>query len=324
MAMVFVNIEPFNGVGAEELATVKARLNIWEDQPTMFKKTSEEYLKQHANAVYELYLQNDSIAKKFVEKYPDIFKTIAGNYATASHKPVTTSSSHSGSSRSTSTTSSGHTGSSSSHSTSTTTSSSATNTTSSGNTGSSSSHSTTNTTGVIKEINPYLPIKTHTGNDSFKETSLDPTAGSWTFRFNDGTEITIDDYDKALIVEAALTRIGKGPRPGAQAYGFSELPGVEMSYEDAALYYRQELQEEVTRLNTIAEQRGSAKMDLTFADDAYAAALAAQQYDGNVDYETVNMSSAKKSSKNWLWWLLGGAAVLGIGAYVAHKNKKRR
>lgn len=301
MAMVFVNIEPFNGVGAEELATVKARLNIWEKQPKISKKSSETYLKEHANAVYELYLQSDLQAKKFVEKYPDLFKTIAGNYATASLKPVTTSSSHSGSSRSTSTT----------------TSSSATNTTHA------DSHSTSTTTakGVIKEINPYLPISTHGGNDSFKETSLDPTAGSWTFKFNDGTEITIDDYDKALIVEAALATIGKGPRPGAQAYSFSSLPDIEMSYEDAALYYRQELQKKVSQLNTIAEQRGSAKLDLTFADDAYMAALSAQQYDENfVNYET---TPAEKKSNNWLWWLLGGAAVLGVGIFISHKKKRR-
>lgn len=321
MAMVFVNIEPFNGVSAEELAKAKVRLQSWASAVSnTAKKMQEEYLKEHAKAVYELYLQNDVIASTFVDKYPTIFTAIADEYATASLKPVTTSSSHSGSSRSTSTTSSGHTGSSSSHSTSTTTSSSATNTTHADSNGG----STTTTTSAIKEINPYLPIKSHSGIDSFKETSLDPTAGSWTFKFNDGTDITVDDYDKALIVEAALTRIGKGPRPGAQAYGFSELPGVEMSYEDAALYYRQELQEEVSRLNTIAEQRGSAKLDLDFAEDAYAAALAAQQYDSNIDYDTVNMSSAKKSSKNWLRWLLGGAAVLSIGAYVAHKNKKRR
>lgn len=146
-------------------------------------------------------------------------------------------------------------------------------------------------------------------------------AGSWTFKFNDGTEITIDDYDKALIVEAALATIGKGPRPGAQAYAFSKLPGVEMSYEDAALYYRQELQEEVSRLNTIAEQRGAAKLDLDFADDAYMAALAAQQYDENfVNYET---TPAEKKSNNWLWWLLGGAAVLGVGIFISRKKKRR-
>jgi hypothetical protein len=314
MAIVLVNIEPFNGVDAEELVKVKVRLDAWDSSAiNNAKKRQEEYLKEHLDAVYELYLQNNLLAKKFVEKYPALFTTIAANYA----KPVRTSS-HSGSS--TSTTSSGHTGSSSSQSTSTTTSSSATNTTHADSNGG----STTTATSAIKEINPYLPIKSHTGKDSFKETSLDPTAGSWTFRFNDGTEITIDDYDKALIVEAALTTQGKGPRPGAQAYAFSSLPGVELSYEDAALYYRQELQEEVARLNTIAEQRGSAKLDLDFAEDAYAAALAAQQYDGNIDYDTVNMSSAKKSSKNWLWWLLGGAAVLGIGVYVARKNKKRR
>ena len=272
--MVVVEVSPLGGVTS---AKIKELLKLWRDSSTSFEERHniKKILTPAYNAqIIDLANKGDFNAQQFQRAY------ISAEAATAAIEPVSTTG--------TSTTSSGHTGSSSSHSTSTTSSghtgsssSDSTSTTSSGNTGSSSSHSTTTTTGVIKEINPFLPIVTHSGNDSFKETSIDPTAGSWTFRFNDGTEIIIDDYDKALIVEAALAKIGKGPRPGAQSYVFSELPGVEMSYEDAALYYRQELQEEVSRLNTIAEQRGSAKLDLDFADDAYMAALAAQQYDEN-------------------------------------------
>ena len=304
MAMLVVEVSP---LGAISSAQIRALLEQWRNSTNLSERTTIKKILTPAYNTQIINLANkgDLNAQQFLSAY------ISAEAATAAIEPVSTGS---------------HTGSSSSHSTSTTTSSSATSTTSSGHTGSSSSHSTSTTTATsaIKEVNPYLPIVSHSGNDSFKETSLDPTAGSWTFKFNDGTDITVDDYDKALIVEAALVKIGKGPRPGAQAYISSKHPGEEMSYEDAALYYRQELQEEVSRLNTIAEQRGSAKLDLNFADDAYAAALAAQQYDSNIDYDTVNMSSAKKSSKNWIWWLLGGAAVLGIGAYVAHKNKKRR
>ena len=298
MAMVVVEVSPLGGVTS---AKIKELLKLWRDSSTSFEERHniKKILTPAYNAqIIDLANKGDFNAQQFQRAY------ISAEAATAAIEPVSTTG--------TSTTSSGHTGSSSSDSTSTT---------SSGNTGSSSSHSTTTTTGVIKEINPFLPIVTHSGNDSFKETSIDPTAGSWTFRFNDGTEIIIDDYDKALIVEAALAKIGKGPRPGAQSYVFSELPGVEMSYEDAALYYRQELQEEVSRLNTIAEQRGSAKLDLDFADDAYMAALAAQQYDENfVNYET---TPAEKKSNNWLWWLLGGAAVLGVGIFISRKKKRR-
>ena len=304
MAIVVVEVSP---LGAVTSAKISELLKLWRNSTNVSERTTiKKILTPAYNAkIINLANKGDVNAQQFQSAY------ISAEAATAAIEPVSTGS---------------HTGSSSSHSTSTTSSGntgSSTSTTSSVNTG---SHSTSTTTakGVIKEINPYLPISTHGGNDSFKETSLDPTAGSWSFKFNDGTDITVDDYDQALIVEAALVTIGKGPRPGAQAYISSKHPGEEMSYEDAALYYRQELQEEISRLNTIAEQRGSAKLDLDFANDAYAAALAAQQYDSNIDYNTVNMSSAKKSSKNWIWWLLGGAAVLGIGAYVAHKNKKRR
>ena len=315
MAMVVVEVSP---LGAVTSAKIGLLLKQWRNSTNFAERQNiRRILTPAYNAqIINLANKGDVNAQQFQSGY------ISAEAATAAIEPVSTSGSatnttHAGSSRSTSTTSSGHTGSSSSHSTSTTTST----TTSSSATNTTHADSNGGTTSAIKEVNPYLPIVSHSGNDSFKETSLDRTAGSWTFKFNDGTEITIDDYDKALIVEAALATIGKGPRPGAQAYAFSKLPGVEMSYEDAALYYRQELQEEVSRLNTIAEQRGAAKLDLDFADDAYMAALAAQQYDENfVNYET---TPAEKKSNNWLWWILGGAAVLGVGIFISRKKKRR-
>lgn len=187
-------------------------------------------------------------------------------------------------------------------------------------------------TGLTRENNyggnPYYVVKTHSGVTGYKATSQNPNAGSWSFTFNNGETFTTSDYNEALLIEAALWYEGKGPRPGAQSWSYSDGRTF-YNYSDAWQAYQQDLADTLQRLASgEAAQQYSAAQNSNMNESAL---LSMSQQGGNgtgtgtgVKTTPLNTSAAKKSSLKW--WIIGGAGVLlvsGLIFYYVRKKQRR-
>ena len=264
-----------------------------------------------------------------------------GKAATAALEPVSTtgssSSSHTGSSSS-------HTGSSSSTGTTVVHSGATTSSSQASSSGSSSSHATSASGGgytavtttedgavqVPDNANPYVEpiVNSRTGRTEYYVSSLDPNAGSWLFKLNNGTDYTTANYDEALLIEAALKEVGGGPRIGAQSWSYGDGTTY-YTYEEAWAAYEQQLAQTLQRLANNGNTTENGQMN----EQALLAAMMQQQQQQSQDatttaddvteynYDTTPAETKKKNT--WLWWLLGGAVVVS-GILIYRSNKKRR
>ncbi len=354
MALVVVEVNPLGATVSSD--TIGALLKQWnnsndfDERHKIKKMLTPEYNAQIIN----LANKGDVYAQKFQRAY------ISAEAATAAIEPVSTtsssgSSSHAGSSGSTTSGSSSHTASSSSHagsSGSTTSGSSSHTGSSSSHTGSSSSHAgarttTTTTTStsstttdggttatptteaaavqVPDNANPYIEptVSSRTGQTQYYVSSLDPNAGSWTFKLNNGTDYATTNYEEAQLIEAALREVGKGPRNGN--YTSWDRNGVTYyTYEEAWAAYEQQLAQTLQRLANNGNTTENGQMN----EQALLAAMMQQQNQETTTaddlteyYDTTPAQTKKKNT--WLWWLLGGAVVVS-GILVYRSNKKRR
>ena len=313
---------------AAERTEYTARLQQSGAGPYLLELAAEEYI----NALwflYYYYANKLTNYDQFAAQYADVvqIRDTSGSltlpdYITAQLNAQSTSSAHSGSSSSHSGSSSSHSGSSSSHTTSTannvitttsgsassqpetgtstpahtgsSTSTPATSGSTSNHSGSSSSHAGTPSYGA----NPYKP--------SGGATYLNPADGVWQFKLNNGTDYSTSDYDEALLIEAALSQVGKGPRPGAQSWTLSNGQTF-TNYDDAWNRYETELAQ---KLQELASGGGLSEQELL-------AQLMQQQASEGEEYSYTTTpatftSETKKS--NSIWWIVGGAAAaIAIG-----------
>lgn len=269
------------------------------------------------------------LAKQIKAKREEKRAQAAAAAATASLPGVTNqqssgySASHAGSSGS-------HTGSSSSHAgarTTTTTTTSTSNTTTDGGT---TATPTTEATAVQvpENANPFVEptVSNRTGQTQYYVSSLDPNAGCWTFKLNNGTDYATTNYEEAQLIEAALREVGKGPRNGN--YTSWDRNGVTYyTYEEAWAAYEQQLAQTLQRLANNGNTTENGQMN----EQALLAAMMQQQQQSQetttaddlteYNYDTTPAQSKKKNT--WLWWLLGGAVVVS-GILIYRSNKKRR
>ena len=145
-------------------------------------------------------------------------------------------------------------------------------------------------------------------------TKLDPNAGQWDFKFNNGETISTADYDQALLIEATIYKIGKGPRPGAQSW--STADGTYYNYADAWEAFTQRFSQEMGYTN----EAGNELLNEQYNEEAFNVA----NQNSTPNDITINTNKDAKKS-NLMWWLLGGSVVvLGIGLFVSRKNKKNK
>ena len=310
-----------------------ARLQQAGAGPYLLELAADEYI----NALwflYYYYANKLTNYDQFAAQYADVIKIrdtsgtlTLPDYITSQLNAQTSNSSHSGSSSSHSGSSSSHSGSTSSQ-TGTSTSTPATGGSTSSQTGtststpatggstsnhsgstsnhsgSSSSHAATPTYGA----NPYKP--------SGGATNLNPADGVWQFKLNNGTDYSTSDYDEALLIEAALSQVGKGPRPGAQSWTLSKGQTF-TNYDDAWNYYETELAQ---KLQELASGGGLSEQELL----AQLMKQQAGEGDGEeYSYTTTPATFTSETKKsNSIWWIVGGAAAaVAIGLLLTDNNK---
>lgn len=348
MALVVVEVSPLGTAVSSD--QISALLKQWYNSTNFSQKVKiKKILTPDYNAqIINLANKGDVYAQQFQSAY------ISAEAATAAIEPVSTTSSHSG--RGTSTTTrtgtSGHTGSSSSTGTTVVHSGASTTTQTmtaeqatasnshASSSGSSSSHATSSSGGytavttteggavqVPENANPFVEsiVSSRTGQTQYYVSSLDPNAGSWTFKLNNGSEYTTTNYEEAQLIEAALYYVGKGPRSGANSW---TAHGVTYyTYEEAWQAYEQELAQTLQRLANNGNTTENGQMN----EQALLAAMMQQQQQNQetttaddlteYNYDTTPAQTKKKNT--WLWWLLGGAVVVS-GILIYRSNKKRR
>lgn len=278
---------------------------------------SDPYKVMQANpeflpALATLYLANDPDVLESVRNYYPDLETVVQNYIQEKAATATTST-HTGSGSS-SVSSSVHSG--TSHSVATT--------------GSHSEPATTANYGT----NPYSMYFSSNGQAYLRNTTLNPNAGSWSFTLNNGETVTTTDYDEALIIEAALYNIGKGPKPGATSWSFNGR--TVYTYAEAWDAYLEALNNEFVKVNNAGNAATGGQLNNS-------ALISAQtEYDEpnssgttttkttllrtNTNSSGTNTPAEAEQKSNLKWWLIGGGAalVLGVGIYLSRKNKKSK
>jgi hypothetical protein len=173
--------------------------------------------------------------------------------------------------------------------------------------------------------NPYAVVTTHGGVTGYKATNQDPSAGSWSFTFNNGESFSTSDYNEALLVEAALWQAGKGPRPGQSSYVTAS--GSYSTYADAWQAYQNDLAATLQSLaNGSAYSAYSTAQNANMNESALLSQMMAQQSADGTGVKTTPFAAASvKKSSNLKWWIIGGAAVLLLGGiiYRVSQNKKK-
>lgn len=281
--------------------------------PYLLELAAEEYI----NALwflYYYYANKLTNYDQFAAQYADVIqiRDTSGtltlpDYITSQLNVQTTS--HSGSSASSGSSSShsgrsAHSGSSSSRTgTSTSTTSTGGSASSRTETGSTSTPATAGSSSY--GANPYKP--------SGGATYLNPADEVWQFKLNNGTDYSTSDYDEALLIEAALSQVGKGPRPGAQSWTLSNGQTY-TNYDDAWNFYETQLAQ---KLQELASSSGLSEQELL-------AQLMQQQAGEGEEYTYTTTpatftSETKKS--NSIWWIVGGAAAAVAIGLLLTDNK---
>lgn len=297
----------------EERTEYTARLQQAGAGPYLLELAAEEYI----NALWFLYnyyankLTNyDAFATQYAEvvQIRDTSGTLTlPDYITAQLNAQTTSSAHSGSSSS-------HSGS-GAHSSSSSHTGTSTRTTSTG--GSASSHTETSTSTTSNSGSSSHAVTPNYGANPYKPsggaTYLNPADEVWQFKLNNGTDYSTSDYDEALLIEAALSQVGKGPRPGAQSWTLSNGQTY-TNYDDAWNYYETQLAQ---KLQELASGGGLSEQELL-------AQLMKQQggEDEEYTYTTTPATFTSETKKsNSIWWIVGGAAAAVAIGLLLTDNK---
>ena len=118
------------------------------------------------------------------------------------------------------------------------------------------------------------------------------------------------------MIEAALSQVGKGPRPGAQSWTLSKGQTF-TNYDDAWNYYETELAQ---KLQELASGGGLSEQELL----AQLMKQQAGEGDGEeYSYTTTPATFTSETKKsNSIWWIVGGAAAaVAIGLLLTDNNK---